>query len=70
MCQPWKVKAEVQVSEVRCGLRKGKFKGKKPAAPAGTRRKVTMVATRELNILVSPHCPAAEGRRKDWFKLS
>ena len=64
MCQPWKVKAEVQVSEVGCGLRKGKFKGKKPAAPAGTRRKVTMVVTRELNILESPHCPAGERDEK------
>lgn len=48
-----------------CGPRKGKFKGKKPAASAGTRRKGTMgVTTRELNILASPHCPIGKREEK------
>ena len=44
-----------------CEQRQGKVKGKILAASAVTREKVTrVVTTKELNIVVSPHCLVRE----------
>lgn len=61
MCQPWKSRSRGAGVRVGCEQRQGKFKGKILAASAITRKKVTrVVTTKELNIVVSPHCLVRE----------